>query len=49
MEQQLIYLPKEFRREVKSKAYLLGKNISEFTKEALVFYLSHLELNKDIA
>lgn len=49
MEQQLIYLPKEFRREVKSKAFLLGKKISEFTQEALVFYISHLELDKDIA
>lgn len=49
MEKQLIYLPREFRRKIKSKASILGKSISGFTQEALVFYLSFLEKNKETA
>lgn len=49
MEQQIIYLPPELRRIVKSKAASLGKSISDFAREAFEFYTSSLEKNKETA
>lgn len=49
MEQSTIYLPKEFKKQIKSTYPFYAKSISEFCEKALRFYISFLEKNKETA